>query len=252
MMSNSSFQVRPRQRWQRGLSIVELMIGVAVGLFVVAGAIKLTVDSLVNNRSMLLETRLNQDMRAAAEIIARDLRRASYWENATTGLWSEGAPVVTGVNPYAEISNPDAQNIGYEYERAGIAAKAEPLGFRRVEDGDDGPGVIEVRNGGDWQAITDAKAMNVTGFVITKTERVTELWSYCGCRTRVIAPPNTHPCHEDNMKGNLAAMPHMVIRSYDVAIQATSLAEPTLKRELRETVRVRNDELKNPNGCPGA
>ena len=71
-----------RHRGQRGLSIVELLIGLAIGLFIVGGAIKLFVDNLTNNRRLLLETRVNQDLRAAADLIARDLRRAGYWRNA--------------------------------------------------------------------------------------------------------------------------------------------------------------------------
>ena len=38
---------------QRGLSIIELMVGVAVGLFVAGGAAKLFVDNLSNNRRVL-------------------------------------------------------------------------------------------------------------------------------------------------------------------------------------------------------
>ena len=58
------------------------MVGVAVGLFVAGGAAKLFVDNLSNNRRMLVETRINQDLRAATDLIARDLRRAGYWRNA--------------------------------------------------------------------------------------------------------------------------------------------------------------------------
>jgi prepilin peptidase dependent protein B len=67
-----------RLRRQRGLSIIELMVGVAIGMFIIGGAIKLFVDMFGNNRRLLIETRVNQDLRATADIIARDLRRAGY------------------------------------------------------------------------------------------------------------------------------------------------------------------------------
>jgi len=38
---------------QRGMSIIELMVGVAVGLIVVAGAVKLMGDTLGSNRRVL-------------------------------------------------------------------------------------------------------------------------------------------------------------------------------------------------------
>jgi type IV pilus assembly protein PilW len=42
------------RRGQRGLSIVELMVGVAIGLFVVAGAAMLLSTQLSDNRQLLL------------------------------------------------------------------------------------------------------------------------------------------------------------------------------------------------------
>ena len=76
------------QRRQRGMSIIEMLVGVVVGLLVVAGASKLMIDSFGENRRLLLETRVNQDLRAAADLIARDIRRAGYWANAGSGVFS--------------------------------------------------------------------------------------------------------------------------------------------------------------------
>jgi prepilin peptidase dependent protein B len=240
--------MRPRLalRRQHGLSIVELLVGVVVGLFVVGGAIKLTVDSLGSNRRLLLETRVNQDMRAAADLIARDLRRASYWENAITGLWSAGAPTVTATNLYAAISGATPGEITYSYQRPLVAPNTQSLGFRRVA-AIGAPGQIEMQNGSEgWQVITDSNSIDVTAFTITETVRAIKLWQYCSCRTRV---PVTSACEDAAL--DAAATPQMNIREYVIAIQAQSRSDPAVQRELRETVRVRNDQLLNPNGCPG-
>jgi Tfp pilus assembly protein PilW len=67
------------------MSIVELLVGVAVGLLIIGGATKLFVDYLVSTRRSLVETRVNQDLRAAADLIARDappigkVRQAASW-----------------------------------------------------------------------------------------------------------------------------------------------------------------------------
>jgi prepilin peptidase dependent protein B len=73
---------------QFGLSIIELMVGVAIGMFIIGGAIKLFVDMFGNNRRLLIEARVNQDLRAAADIIARDVRRAGYWSGAASAFAS--------------------------------------------------------------------------------------------------------------------------------------------------------------------
>ena len=85
MKSDRAFRSRHRQS-QRGLSIIELMVGVAVGLFVAGGAAKLFVDNLSNNRRMLVETRINQDLRAVMDIMVGDIRRAGYWTTVTEGV----------------------------------------------------------------------------------------------------------------------------------------------------------------------
>lgn len=61
---------------QRGLSLVELLVGISVGLFVLAGATLLLSTQLGDNRRLLLETQLQQDLRATMDIITRELRRA--------------------------------------------------------------------------------------------------------------------------------------------------------------------------------
>ena len=67
---------------QSGLSLVELLVGAAIGLFLVGGATKLFIDTLDDSRRLIIETRVNQDLRAASDLVARDLRRAGYWPNA--------------------------------------------------------------------------------------------------------------------------------------------------------------------------
>ena len=61
------------------------MVGVAIGLFVVAAASMLVVTQLSDNRRLTLETQVQQDLRATADIITRELRRAGHWGKARTG-----------------------------------------------------------------------------------------------------------------------------------------------------------------------
>lgn len=112
-------------RRQRGLSLVELMVGVAVGLFVVAGATMLVANQLGDNRRLLLETQIQQDLRAAADIIVRDIRRSGYWGAAQTGVWYAGSPGVTA-NPYTAVapavSGAAASSVSFNYS----ATRSDP------------------------------------------------------------------------------------------------------------------------------
>jgi hypothetical protein len=121
------------------------------------------------------------------------------------------------------------------------------LGFRLVVDS--GVGRIEIQNAaGGWQTITDPSSINVASFNIAETRKTVELWTYCACRTRV--PPITG-C-DDATLSTSGTRPQMVLRDYVMQIQASSVTDPAVQRQLNETVRVRNDSLLNPMGCPGA
>ena len=63
----------------RGLTLVELLVGLALALLVAAGGAALLTSQLREHRALVLESRLMQDLRTAADLIARDLRRAGHW-----------------------------------------------------------------------------------------------------------------------------------------------------------------------------
>lgn len=68
---------RPSNR-QRGATLIELLVGVAVGLLVVLGAIAIYVGTSKGGREIILVNRFNQDMRTVMDIMVSDLRRAGF------------------------------------------------------------------------------------------------------------------------------------------------------------------------------
>ncbi len=64
---------------QRGFSLTELMIGSALGLFVIAGALQLYAANVRAAADTLRVSRLNQELRAALQLLGNELRRAGYW-----------------------------------------------------------------------------------------------------------------------------------------------------------------------------
>lgn len=251
----SAVQTLPLVNRRRGLSIVEFMVGIAVGLFIVGGATKLFVDYLGSNRTLLLETRVNQDLRAAADLVVRDLRRASYWRNATAAL-NPATPAAS--NPYATVAyNAASATLTYSYSKDNVDtvdAATEEFGVRRGVVS--GKGVVQLQTAGAWQTITDPGTLDipsgVNGLRITPTAAyVVPLWDQCPCIFEGTCFPRQfeNPDPVTTLKGiHFDDRKRITIRQYELRIRAQSSTDAKIVREIRELVRVRNDQLDGT--CP--
>jgi type IV pilus assembly protein PilW len=218
----------PRGR-QHGVSLVEMMVGLAVGLLVVAGATMVVTTQLGDNRRLMLETQLQQDLRASADIITRDLRRAGAWtDTARISLWSAG--VAPTANPYTATtpaSGVTASQVNYGYFRT--AGAPTVYGFRLNN------GVLQSLLGGTWQDLTDARVMTVTSFDVTARD----------------GPAQQTPC--PNLCPGLplpatACWPAVTVRDFVIDITGQSVVDPAVQRSLSTSVRVRNDVV--TGACP--
>lgn len=72
---------RPIQR-QSGFGLVELMIGLLVGMIVVAAAGSILTTTLTSSNDNIKMARLDQELRQVMTMLSRDLRRASAWDGA--------------------------------------------------------------------------------------------------------------------------------------------------------------------------
>jgi prepilin-type N-terminal cleavage/methylation domain-containing protein len=222
----------PFARSQRGLTLVEMMVGLAVGLFVLAGATLVVSSQLNDNRRLLLETQVQQDLRASADIITRELRRAGAHGNPVQLLQTPGgaAPVVNG---YASVVVDDGEEISFNYRRN---QQEGPYGFRVSS------GVIQTFIGDGWQALTDDATMNVTGFTITALPEIVD------------QIPCAKACSADPL--DTACWPTLAVRTYQVDIAAEARSDPQVRRSVRSFVRLRNDIVRfndplNPGlACP--
>jgi prepilin peptidase dependent protein B len=203
---------------QRGLSLIELMLGLAIGLFIAAAGGTLLVGQLRESRALLLDARLTQDLRTAADIVTRELRRAGYWGHAGTG-----------VNPYAALAPgaaaSDAVSLRYSMDAAenDTLDSNEQFGFRLRG------GAIELQLGaGNWQALTDAGTLTVTGLRITPETQDVSLASLC-----------TTTC----AAGSGVCPPHQQVRSLAVVIDAALASDPRVTRSVHSNVRVRSDAV---------
>lgn len=231
---------------QRGLSVVELMVGIAIGLFLVAGATKIFIDYLSSNRRLLVETRVNQDLRAAADVVVRDLRRAGYWNNSVAGVYSLGTTAVVA-NPHTTgagaASSPSSTSVTYSYARNtdDVLDANENAGFQLVTQSS--KGVLQMLDGqNNWLNLTDPATLDVTGFAVSAISpaQTNDLSKYCGCLktlTCTLASPNTW-----------ANPPTLTMPTFTVILTGASVSDPSIVRTLNQTVRVRNARV--TGACP--
>lgn len=67
---------------QKGFTLVELMVGIVVGLIVIGGVIAVYMMVLTGSNLAIREARLNQELRVALAFITEDVRRAGFWRQA--------------------------------------------------------------------------------------------------------------------------------------------------------------------------
>lgn len=216
-------------RRQRGLSIVELMVGVAVGLFVVAAATMLVSSQLSSNRRLLLDTQIQQDLRATVDIVTRELRRSGSLNNsqANTKVWS----AATGA------TSPDGNVVANAMVVPGTCDSEVTYKYYRVSEDQHGfdlqSNVIRTMVAGSgYQQLTDSAVLKVTRF----------------CVEPVAVTSTRVPCPSACPGGDDSCWPEVVVRDYKVTVEGVAANDASIKRNLSSTVRVRNDFVADNSG----
>lgn len=227
---------RPR-RLSLGLSIVELLVGVAIGLFILVGASAMFVNNITNSRQLLLEARINQDLRATVDLLTRDLRRGAYWGNSLAGTLAVGSTSTTMANPYSAVTPTGSTQIDYTYtrdtsENNTLDASTEQFGFKL----DTTNHAIQMNVGGTWQTLTNTDILTIpdNGFTITPTETTIDIRASCAktCTDSLLTP----------------TCPRIQVRTYNIVLTGTSTLNSAVSRTMRSQVRVRNDAMMGT--CP--
>lgn len=221
----------------RGISLVELMVGITIGLFVVAAAATLVTAQLGDNRKLLIETQVQQDLRASMDIITRQLRRAGALEDsfAQSGM-AERSGALTGGK---RTKCPSALGELCSSVTPG-SASADNVKFyfmlNQAERGDFGfkleSGVIKSKTGaGGWQELTDSGTLKVTKLEVRTLKVDSE------------ELPCPKPCPVAGGGFNTACWPQLTVRTIRVIIEAESRTDTAVRRQIHNEVRLRNDEM---------
>lgn len=221
---------------QRGMSLIELMVGITIGLIVVAGAALVVSGQLSENRKLLVETQLQQDLRASSDIIARELRRTGALKDlgVLRGVWRPGMDK-TNQNVFAAELTPGTSTqstVMYRYQPT--TGSDATLGFKL-----EGQTIMQQRAGSGWQELTDPNVIRVTAFSITP----------------VNSSGTQLPCPKLCTDGSSDCWPKVYVRELLITISAEAKDFIGVQRTIVSRVRLRNDYVKfsDPSGdwvCP--
>jgi len=214
-----------RRRGARGVSLVELMVGVAVGLVVTAFATTMVTAQLKDQRQLTLQVQLQQDLRAVADLVARDLRRAGSWAEAAQQLPALGAQRNPHVETAGLVPGQPVSQVRYTYQaladegHAGTGIKLEA-------------GVVKLLLGRAWQPLNDPAVLRVTDLQLTLHTQDQPLNSYC-----------PRPCPPE-----AADCPVLQRRWVSLRVSGEATSDPRIQRTLATTVQLPNDHLRG--ACP--
>lgn len=180
MSDTAGRAMAPLKFKQAGLSMIELMVSITVGLIVVSGVIGMFVNTVTSNADNLKMTRLNQELRMVMDVMVQDIRRAGFRGDSTTATNSNPF-TSTGDDLTARTVNVANDCISFTYDSTaldsppvtvGTVDNADRFGYRRGLVGT--VGVVQGRNGGagatdcaagTWNDLTDDSSVDITALL---------------------------------------------------------------------------------------
>jgi len=225
---------------EKGVTLVEMLIGLALSLVVVSSMVGLMSNSLGTATRIIQMTQLSDELRNTMSMATRDLRRANYNANA----YSCYANSDCGTDPLANVTmgavtieNNNCMIFQIDRDQNGSAASYRAGGFRLSQDG--GVGFVEmwvgaanatpdcddaVGAGGNWIAMTDPEFVDITTFNIDDSDSITSDVTEEGGSTL-----------------------NQTTRQILVQIEGSLILDNTITRGIEDTIKVRNDYLWDPN-----
>lgn len=230
----------PMRHRERGVTLIEMLIGLALSLVVVSSMVGLMSNSLGTATRIIQMTQLSDELRNTMSMATRDLRRANYNANAFQCYANSDC----GIDPLANvkvgavtIENNNCMIFQVDRDQNGLASSYRAGGFRLSQDS--GVGFVEmwvgtanatpdcddaIGAGGNWIAMTDPEFVNITTFNIDDSESITSGVSEEGGSTL-----------------------NQTTRQILVQVEGSLILDNTITRRIEDTIKVRNDYLWDPN-----
>lgn len=224
------------------------MVGITVGMIVVAGASVMMTNQITEHRRLTLETQVQQDLRATADLMLRDLRRAGSWTVPQRGIWAPGsaaAPVDNNYAPTSLAGVPGNAELEYSYSRHQDRTRSSPAPIADPEDDAvtpatehfgfkiDDKGILRFQMGNRWQPLTDEKVLVITAFDVVVAAQALPLEDLCSTP----CPPGSANCP-----------PVQTLRLVNITLTGRAAHDAKVERTIKVSSRIRNDLIQG--ACP--
>lgn len=231
---------------QRGLGLIELMVGMVVALIVVAGASALYLNTSQGSINTQRQFRLNQEVRGVMDIITQDVKRAGYWSQALTAASGTMNPfAVRGTNAtdlYLTTVDPTQSCWLYSYDAtfntnhiANTVDGYSFYGFRinnnTIQMLPDNSGLADTSTAcGDlntWQNLTDPSAVYIQSLTLYPTYQ-------CLNTANVATNNGTAPCsHSGDVE----------VRQLQIGLVAHHVKDTSIAISIQDTVTLPNNRI---------
>jgi len=212
----------------RGLTLIELLIAMVLGIFVTGTVITVFTTTVKYNADNLQMIRLNQELRGAMSLISRDLRRAGYFNSATVNT--------TYLDQFGGSVARDCIHFAYDINADGVIENSDYLAYKLKDN--------EIKLGSSaattfdcdtpsltigWEALTKYSSTgDRSGIKVTQLQFEPE----CSIAGGTVSP------------GSFTCTGGIEVRNVVITItgQVTTPADGTIvSRTLTETIKLRND-----------
>ncbi|MBE0469476.1 MAG: prepilin-type N-terminal cleavage/methylation domain-containing protein [Methyloprofundus sp.] len=232
-----------------GLTLIEIMIALLLGLIVIGGALSIYIATIRSSTDITNSARLNYDLDSVMQLMVNDIRRAGYWGGAVTGSDAQTNPFTIGA---ANIQIPVDSCILYTYDANGDGVvgteHTEYYGFK-LQDGR-----IQIRSskaaetktdctGTGWETITDENKVNITSLTFSDNN------SKCFNSTtkKLYAPAGEDKSCPATAVAGFSTAGDTLVETREIAITLTGnvVGDAPVTKSLTANVKVRNNRIFN-------
>jgi type II secretory pathway component PulJ len=205
-----------------GFTFTETLVALVAGLIVVGSVTVYAVSAVRSNAQIVAGASLLQQMRRSLTLVAGEIRRAGYYDDAAqfahAAAGQSDMPVIRSRSCIiVRYDSNGAVFRGYRHAERGRVGVIQSVSSRGVE-----PDCIAPASNGGWRDITDPSTINVQELSFAPA-----LGAGACASTRGVA---------------------VISQVVDVRMKAAAVSSPAVTRTLSETMRVRND-IMAAGGC---
>lgn len=271
-------------RRQQGLSLVEMMVGITIGLLALVAMASVYLNSIAGSRTASAANQLNQSLRGVMDIMVNDIRRAGYWGTPTEGLPNPFQQATTDMAVSNLATGRDCIVYSYDATHAGGTAGTVDAGIDFAGFQLNASGVLQVLNPAglladtatacgnlSWLDLSDARAIEITALTFDlggdtalgtegskciaferagyKSDDPTTYTQWEATSTKTPACKTTSPYAPGAPSPFPDAATHTFVeaRLVNIVLRGRSRLDPTIPaQEIREAVLVRSNRVLNP------